>query len=326
MPIIGILSIISAVVLSIISAIFSITGIRTIFSGALWGVTIMGASMELAKISATLWLYSTWKKSKNLIKVYFFIAIIILIIISTIGIFGYLSKAYVGQRVVAIRYDNEIERLENLIKRERREIDRAQKDINLLDDALQSYIDLNVITIALKKREEQESERIELRNRIKQAEDNIAQYQDQIYKLKNEKESYEVNVGPVKYIAMIIYGEKNAQDFYDNAARVLIILLCVVFDPFAVLLMVAGNVSIEFYNSDKRKNKGIKKKSKKDEKRVKLKPAALAEPKREKIESSPIIKNEESTVEKEIVREIEKDYVGDVPGRIEKKIRRRLKK
>jgi hypothetical protein len=310
---IGILSILSAIVLSIISAVFSVTGIRTIFSGALLGVTIMGASMEFAKISATLWLYRMWTESKRLLKVYFIIAIVILIAISTIGIFGYLSKAYIGQETVVTQYDNKIERLEKSIEREQREIERAQKNITLLDDALQSYIDIDVITRALDKRDEQEEEREELRNRIEKAENNIANYEDRIYELRNEKEQFEVNVGPVKYIAILLYGESNARDFYDNAARILIIFLCIVFDPFAVLLMVAGNVSIEQYSKTKRRREGKKKE-------LQTKSQKQSKPKREKVEKKPV------EIDLPTDFPFVKDYKGDIPGSIQKKRREKVQR
>lgn len=317
---IGILSILSAIILSIVSAVFSITGLQTIFSGAVLGITIMGASMELAKVSATLWLYSSWKKSKKLLKTYFIIAITILIVISTLGIFGYLSKAYVGQESVITQYDNKIERFEKNIELKQRKIKRANKDIELLNDALQSYIDIDVITRALDKREEQEEERNKLHNIINEAESNIAEYEDKIYELKNEKEKFQVNVGPVKYMAILLYGEEDAEDFYDNAARIFIILLCIVFDPFAVLLMVSGNISIDSYRRRKKQKNKVKKNDKKE---------VIIDDKKEDLIDLPTEIHIDNNIKEKadnknnnnIDYEYEniKDYEGNIPEKIHKK-------
>lgn len=242
---IGILAILSAIVLSVTSAFFSINGIITIFSGAAIGAGIMGGVLEFSKISATIWLYHFWKKANKLLKSYFVIAIVILIVISTAGIYGFLAKAYVGQSESTNQIETKIERVNRYIEREESAIQRANEQLNQLDKAIEKYIELDVVTKGLNQREEQEEERKRLNNRIVEAENKIADYEDKLFELKEELNTLEVNVGPVKYIAMLLYGEENAEDFYDNAARILIILIVIVFDPFAVLLMVAGNVALD---------------------------------------------------------------------------------
>ena len=242
---IGILSIIAAVVLSIISAVFSIAGIRTIFSGAILGATIMGSSMEFAKIVSTLWLYQFWKKSSKLLKGYLLFAVTILILISSIGIYGYLAKAYIAQDTPIITIENKIERIDLSIQREIKRIEQANNTIILLDESINKYIELGVVTKGLEQRAEQLEERLLLKNEINESEDLIEIYENDKLQLVNEINSFEANVGPIKYIAILMYGEDNAETNYDNSARLLIILLVIVFDPFAVLLMVAGNIAIE---------------------------------------------------------------------------------
>lgn len=261
---IGILAIIAAVLLSVISAIFSISGIVTIFSGAALGAGVMGAVLEFSKISATVWLYSFWKKAHKLLKTYFIIAIVILISISSVGIFSFLVKAYVGQGEETQQIETKIERVQRYIDREEQVIERSNEQLNQLDAAIEKYIELNVVTRGLDAREEQKEERDTLNNRIIEAEEKIAQYEDQLFELKQTLNTLEVNVGPVKYIAILLYSEENAENYYDNAARILIILIVIVFDPFAVLLMVAGNVALD--RKPKKKTgrpKGSKAKSKK---------------------------------------------------------------
>lgn len=242
---VGILSIVSAILLSIISAVFSIRGLITIFSGAALSVGIMGGVFEIAKISATVWLYNFWKNSNPLMKVYFFASIIILIGISSLGIFGFLTKSYIGQEVTVTRYDTQIEQIQRRINREERDIERANEQLEILDESIERYLNLDIITRGLDARKEQEEERDILRQRINESENTIAEYEEQLFKLRNERSIEEVNVGPIKYLAAILYGEDNARDNYDRAARWLIVLFVIVFDPFAVLLMVSGNIAIQ---------------------------------------------------------------------------------
>lgn len=252
---IGILAIASAVLLSIISAYFSVSGITTIFSAAAISVGIMGGILELSKIAATVWLYNFWKKAAILMKFYFIVAIVILISISSIGIYGYLAKAYVGQSVATNQVETRIERYQQYIDREEKTITRAEDQLELLDRAIEQYIELNVVTRGLESREEQEEERAQLTDTIEQAEEKIAEYESTILDLQDEKNRLEVNVGPIRYIAAVFYGEDEAQQYYDDAVRILILLFVLVFDPFAVLLMVAGNMAMQKKKRSRRAKK-----------------------------------------------------------------------
>lgn len=264
---IGILAIFAAVSLSIVSAFFSINGIVTIFSGAVLGAGIMGGVLELSKVSATVWLYSFWKKANALLKVYFIIAIVILIAISSLGIFGYLSKAYLGQGESTQKVKTEIEFLNQSIANEQNSMERSQKQIDSMDENFSQMLDNNFITKGLEMRKEYEEERQTLVQGIRDSRSKISEYQDQRMKLQQELNTLEVNVGPIKYIAALLYGEENAESYYDNAARLLIILIVIVFDPFAVLLMVAGNVALDRKPKSKRgRPKGSKNKKPKEKK------------------------------------------------------------
>lgn len=242
---IGILAIASAILLSIISAYFSVSGITTIFSAAAISVGVMGGVLELSKIAATVWLYNFWKKAALLMKIYFIAAIVILISISSIGIYGYLAKAYVGQSTATDQVETKIERYQQYIEREEKTIERAEEQLTLLDKAIEQYIELNVVTRGLDRREEQQEEREQLTETIEEAEEKISEYESTILELQDEKNQLEVNVGPIRYIAAIFYGEEEAQQYYDDAVRILILLFVLVFDPFAVLLMVSGNIALQ---------------------------------------------------------------------------------
>lgn len=280
---IGVLNIVAAVILSLVSAYFSITGIQTIFAGAAMGAMLMGASLEFSKIAATVWLHSWWKKASKLLKYYLVFAIVVLIAISSIGIYGYLARAYVGQQGPAIQLDTRIERIDQDIARYERDIQRAEQALEVLDESIAIYFEYDQATRGLEQREEQAEQRNELRSEIDAAQDEIANLQDARYELMNEVNTLETNVGPIKYLAALIFGEDNAESNYDNAARIFILLLVIVFDPFAVLMMVSGNIAIEKANAKKtRKNKQQTKKSRKPKSTTEGKQLPMVEDKPEK--------------------------------------------
>ena len=285
---IGILNIIAAVVLSAVSAYFSVTGIRIIFSGALLGATFMGASLEFAKITATVWLYTWWKKSSRLLRYYLIFAIIALIVVSSVGIYGYLARAYVGQRNPGQEIKNRIERIDQSIEREENAISQAESGLNQLDVVIDRYFALDFLTHGITKRNEQKPERNALKDTIIEAEDEISILLDERFILKNQFDDFSIDVGPIEYIAILLYGEDDAENNFDNAVRILIVLLVLVFDPFAVLLMVCGNVSIA-------KSHGRKKRS-----YVRKKVTHRAKKKSNKKNEPPIIKVKKSTKKPEV--------------------------
>lgn len=281
--VIGVLSLIAAIVLSLISAYFSVTGLVTIFSGAVVATMLMGSALEFSKIAATVWLHSWWKKASRLLKYYLVFAVVVLIAISSLGIFAFLSYAYVGSTAPAIQLQTRIERIDQDIARYERDIQRAEQALEVLDESIAIYFEYDQATRGLEQREEQAEQRNELRSEIDAAQDEIANLQDARYELMNEVNTLETNVGPIKYLAALIFGEDNAESNYDNAARIFILLLVIVFDPFAVLMMVSGNIAIEKANAKKtRKNKQQTKKSRKPKSTTEGKQLPMVEDKPEK--------------------------------------------
>ena len=99
------------------------------------------------------------------------------------------------------------------------------------------------MTRGLKERKKQKPERDALTLAINEASDKIAELSDKKGSLKLEQDKIEAEVGPIKYVAELIYGE-NAKDMFDHAVRVVILILIFVFDPLAVLLLIAANISL----------------------------------------------------------------------------------
>jgi len=238
------LTFLSAISISVIAAGYSIVGLATLFAGAVVPIIAMGSALEVGKLVAASWLYHNWDSDvPRLLKGYLFGAIIVLIFITSLGIFGFLSKAHLDQVKPTSGNNIKIELLDKQINQQNLIIERAEKQISLLDKALEVYIDKEYVTRGLKERKKQEEERNTLNTAINEASDKIAELTNQKASLSLEQDKIEAEVGPIKYVAELIYGEQ-AQDNFDKAVRFVILILIFVFDPLAVLLLIAANISL----------------------------------------------------------------------------------
>ena len=238
------LTFLSAISISVIAAGYSIIGLATLFAGSAMAIIAMGSALEVGKLVAASWLYHNWRSSiPRLLKAYLFTAIIILIFITSMGIFGFLSKAHLDQVKPQSSNNIKIELLVKQINQQNLIVDRAEKQLSLLDKALEVYIQKEYVTRGLKERKKQEEERKELTTAINDASDEIAKLTLKKSDIELTQDKIEAEVGPIKYVAELIYGE-NAKDNFDKAVRIVILILIFVFDPLAVLLLIAANISL----------------------------------------------------------------------------------
>ena len=239
-----ILTFLSAISISIIAAGYSIIGLATLFAGAVIPIIAMGSALEIGKLVAASWLYQNWRSDvPRLLKVYLFSAIIVLIFITSMGIFGFLSKAHLDQVQPTSGNTIKINTIDNQIKRQEIVIDRAEKTLTQLDKSIEVYLNNEYATRGLKERQKQEAERNELNTAIKNASDEIAKLSTEKANLQLAQDKIEAEVGPIKYVAELIYGNE-AQSHFDEAVRIVILILIFVFDPLAVLLLIAANISL----------------------------------------------------------------------------------
>tara|TARA_R110001606_G_scaffold217863_3_gene365715 strand:- start:377 stop:1297 length:921 start_codon:yes stop_codon:yes gene_type:complete len=239
-----ILTFLSAISISVIAAGYSIIGLATLFAGAVTPIIAMGTALEVGKLVAASWLYNNWQSDiPKLLKAYLFVAVIVLVFITSMGIFGFLSKAHLDQVKPTSGNNIKLEQITNQIERQQVVIDRSQKTLTLLDKALEVYIDKEYVTRGLKERAKQEEERTALNNAIENASDKIQELSDKKATLSLAQDKIEAEVGPIKYVAELIYGE-NAKDNLDKSVRIVILILIFVFDPLAVLLLIAANISL----------------------------------------------------------------------------------
>jgi len=110
---------ITAIGLSAIAAYYSVIGLAQIFPGSFWPIIVMGAVLEIAKLVTVSWLYNNWKETILAMKVYFITAIILVMLITSMGIFGFLSRAHIESNVVVGANSVQIKQIElreNLIR------------------------------------------------------------------------------------------------------------------------------------------------------------------------------------------------------------------
>ena len=247
-----VLTFLSAISISVIAAGYSIIGLATLFAGAAVPIIAMGTALEIGKLVAASWLYHNWRSDlvPVSLKTYLYSAIIVLIFITSMGIFGFLSKAHLDQVKPVSGNNIKIELLDTQINQQQIIIDRSQKTLDLLDKGLEVYIDKEYVTRGLKERKKQKPERDALQLAINNASDEIARLVNEKSKLELEQNKIEAEVGPIKYIAELIYGDQ-AKEMFDEAVRIVILILIFVFDPLAVLLLIAANISLRQYRMKK---------------------------------------------------------------------------
>ena len=240
--ILALLTLLVALTISAVAAYYSFIGLIAIFSAAVIPIAVMGVVLEAGKLITASWLYQNWKTVPKLLKGYLSFAVVVLMFITSMGIFGFLSKAHIEQTTIASDNSLDIQLIESKIERKYTEIERAEKQLNLLDNALERYTELGAITKGLTARKDQEPERNELFQTISTASSDIATLSDERTILLREQVTIEAEVGPIRYIAELIYGE-STKKVLEDAVRAVIILLVLVFDPLAVLLLIAANMS-----------------------------------------------------------------------------------
>jgi hypothetical protein len=350
------LAVITSLGIASIAAYFSVLGLATIFAGAFMGIVIMAGALEFGKVVTAAYLHLAWEKL-NYMKYYLVFAVFVLMLITSLGIFGYLSKAHSEQTGDTAQAQSIVDRIESQIAREENKIqtytdrieslggakvdvsesikqqetirdgawDRVQGDIDYaqgqitslrgtvtsLDTAVSTLRNKGVEVITLDEGgvfrqsesetidyvaqandlfDQQSSQREELRDDISEQQSNIDRYRLQAQKtiddanaeikrlqqsstgdaddiiVKTDEfnllidESYDIidgykdemfeskqiilslerEVGPIKYIAEVMYGQEDSVKYLDNAVRWVIYMLIFVFDPLAILLLVTS--------------------------------------------------------------------------------------
>ena len=238
----SLLTFVTSLAIAAVAAWYSIIGLTAIFAAAVIPIIIMGIVLEIGKLVAAAWVYNHWKETSILLRTYLVSAIVVLMLITSMGIYGFLSKSHIDAGINTGEISVKIERVDNRIKSEQRQIDRAEKNILEMDTTLEKTEYGFFDDSRLDERKRQSVEREQLNNIITKSENNIDDLLDKKSEYELEVKNFEVEVGPIKYIAALIYGDE-AKNYLDNTVRYVILLLIFVFDPLAVLLLISANMS-----------------------------------------------------------------------------------
>lgn len=232
----------TALALSAVAAYYSIMGLVAIFSAAVIPIMVMGTLLEASKLVVASWLYRSWKDVPILMKSYFTGALIVLMFLTSMGIFGYLSKAHLDQAVPSGDIQAKLLLIDEKINVQKENINAARKELNQLDSQIDKYTEVGSVSKGVTVRRQQQADRKRALDEIGAAQAQIAKLREERAPIASEVRKVEAEVGPIKYIADLIYGEEAKNEgFLEKAVRVVILLIVAVFDPLAVLMLVAAN-------------------------------------------------------------------------------------
>lgn len=265
------LTLISGLVISAVAVWYSVAGLVSIFAASAMSIIIMGVALETSKLVATVWLKWNWRRAPRLIKIYLISAIIILMLITSMGIFGYLSRAHLDQNIVSGDVQSRIALVDEKIKIERENISNAQSLIKQMDAAVTGVIATGDQEIKLRDgttriqsaaerslqiRRSQAKDRAALTEQIQESQNRIVKLQEEVAPIRAEMRKVEAEVGPIKYIAKLIYGDQTDQNMLEKAVTWVIIIIVLVFDPLAVVLLLSSQYSFQWFRQqdEERKN------------------------------------------------------------------------
>jgi hypothetical protein len=270
----------SGLILSAVAIYYSVLGLTAIFAAAFWPIVVMGTTLEISKLVAASWLKAKWNQIPFFMKTYMMISVLILMLITSMGIFGFLSKAHSDQSLISGDVSARLILIDEKIKIERENITNAQTVIKQMDDAVNGIIssgdqqikqrDGSVRTQSaaersLQIRRSQAKDRATLTKQIEEAQGRIVKLQEESAPIRAEMRKVEAEVGPIKYIAKFIYGNDSDNNLLEKAVTWVIISIIFVFDPLAILMILASQMTYQWYREEKSKNVPVNEEEPKEE-------------------------------------------------------------
>jgi DNA integrity scanning protein DisA with diadenylate cyclase activity len=244
-------ALLSGLSISAVAVWYSVAGLVAIFAASVIPIIVMGVVLEVGKLVATVWLKQNWAIAPKLIRLYLFIAVIILMLITSMGIFGYLSKAHLDQAVPTGNVVAQVAIFDEKIKTAKENIESGRRALKQMDATIdetiarskgeQGAINANAM------RTRQAKERTQIQSDIAKAQVEIAKLNEQRAPAAAELRKVEAEVGPIKYIAALLYDDNPDNNTLEKAVRWVIILIVVIFDPLAVVLLLASQYSFAWF-------------------------------------------------------------------------------
>ena len=253
--ILAILLLATGLIISAVAIYYSVIGLAAIFAAAAIPIYIMGGSLEVAKLVCASWLKANWDRVPAFMKYYMITAVVVLMFITSMGIFGFLSKAHTDQNLVSGDVISKIAIYDEKIKTARENIDANRKALRQLDEAVDQVMARSSSEQGADKavalRRTQARERTRLFSEIEAEQKKISKLNEERAPIAAEVRKVEAEVGPIKYIAKFIYGDNPDQNLLEKAVTWVIILLVIVFDPLAVIMLLAAQMTFGWLRDEK---------------------------------------------------------------------------
>ena len=247
------LLLLSGLAISAVAIYYSVVGLTAIFSAAAIPIMIMGISLEVGKLVIASWVKAYWSRIPILMRTYAVAGVAVLMIITSLGIFGFLSKAHSDQTLVSGDVQSKIAVYDEKIKTEKENIEADRKALKQLDEAVDQILGRSTTETgadrAVAIRRSQQKERARLQAEISQSQQSISQLNDARAPIAAEVRKVEAEVGPIKYIAAFVYGDNPDASILERAVTWVIILIVVVFDPLAVVMLLAAQMTWAWYRN-----------------------------------------------------------------------------
>jgi len=253
--ILAVLLLATGLIISAVAIYYSVIGLAAIFAAATIPIYIMGGSLEVAKLVCAAWLKANWDRAPAFMKVYMTTAVLILMIITSMGIFGFLSQAHSDQSLVSGDVQSKIAVYDEKIKTAKDNIDANRKALKQMDEAVDQVMgrsaDEKGADKAVALRRTQQKERARLQSEIVAEQKTVSTLAEQRAPIAAEVRKVEAEVGPIKYIAAFIYGNNPDANVLEKAVTWVIILIVAVFDPLAVIMLLAAQMTFVWIREQK---------------------------------------------------------------------------
>jgi hypothetical protein len=241
------LLLLTGLTISAVAIYYSVVGLAAIFSAAIIPIIVMGTTLEVAKLVCASWLKANWERVPMLMKTYMTTAVVVLMIITSMGIFGFLSKAHSDQSLVSGDVQSRLAIYDQKIQTAKENIESDRKQLKQMDEAVDQVMarskDERGANNANNIRRNQQKDRIALGKSIEANQKLIASLNDQAAPIRAEIRKVEAEVGPIKYIAAFVYGDNPDANLLEKAVTWVIIIIVSVFDPLAVIMLLAAQMS-----------------------------------------------------------------------------------
>jgi hypothetical protein len=248
----------TALTISAVAIYYSVAGLAAIFAAAFWPIVIMGTTLEVAKLVAASWLKMYWEKIPRLLKWYLTVAVVMLMLITSMGIFGFLSKAHLDQAIPTGDVADRVALIDEKIRTERENIDASRRALKQMDEAVDQTMSRSDsekgAERAVQIRRNQQTERARLQKDIATAQSNISRLNEERAPIAKDLRKVEAEVGPIKYIAKLVYGDNPDANILEKAVTWVIMMIIFVFDPLAVLMLLASQWTFAHLKEQKLKS------------------------------------------------------------------------